>query len=180
MIVHGKNRGAAEAINTAARAATGKFMTWVSADNEMTPGWLAALLARMTSTVGVAYANYDRFNGDKYVPPASPARTWGKPYDPTRLLNDQNCYIGPAFLVRAEIWREVGDLRGKINCDYDHWLRIEEACLARGMSFSYEPTVLCHYYAGNERITVTRRKEYDAHVWQEEARKRRGLAVAIT
>lgn len=177
LVCHGKNQGAAAAINTAARFATGKFMTWVSADNEMTPDWLESLLAVLAANAdtGVAYANYDRFNGPFYDPSVENRRyrTWGRPYDPARLLNDQNCFIGPAFLVRAEIWRAVGDLRGRNSCDYDHWLRIEEECQRRGLTFRYHGAVLCHYYAGDERITVTRRHEYDAGVWQEEARKRR-------
>jgi glycosyltransferase involved in cell wall biosynthesis len=173
LLLHGKNLGAAAAINTAAEAATGRFMTWVSSDNEMTPAWLEALLDvfKAHGDTGVAYANYDRFND------AGPqlGKTWGMPYDPSRLLADQNCYIGPAFLVRAEVWRETGGLRGKNSCDYDHWLRIEETCQRRGLTFRYHGEVLCHYYAGAERSTVARRQDYDANVWQAEARKRRGV-----
>jgi glycosyltransferase involved in cell wall biosynthesis len=180
LLIHGKNFGAAEAINTAARAASGRYMTWVSADNEMTTGWLEKLLGIMTPAVGVSYANYDRFSGAHYDPATQDPRTWGKPYDPTRLLNDENCYIGPAFLVRSEVWRAVGGMRGKINCDYDHWLRIEEDCLRRGLSFAYCSQVLCHYYAGNERATVALRHEYDAGIWQAEARKRRGVSEPAT
>lgn len=181
LVCHGINQGAAAAINTAARFATGRFMTWVSADNEMTPDWLEALLAVLKAhpDTGVAYANYDRFTGPRYDPDGQPdGRTWGKPYDPARLINDQNCFIGPAFLIRAEVWRAVGNLRGKNSCDYDHWLRIEEECQQRGLAFRYHGAVLCHYYAGNERITVTRPHEHDAGVWQEEARKRRGKRSA--
>jgi hypothetical protein len=151
-------------------------MTWVSADNEMTADWLETLLDVLKAhrDAGVAYANYDRFNGPHYDSAIAAARTWGKPYDPARLLSDQNCFIGPAFLVRAEVWRAVGELRGKISCDYDHWLRIEEECQRRGLTFRYHGSVLCHYYAGDERITVTRKHEYDATRWQAEARQRRG------
>jgi glycosyltransferase involved in cell wall biosynthesis len=173
LLLHGKNRGAAAAINTAARYATGKFMTWVSSDNEMTPDWLAKLLASMASDVGVSYANYDRFNEQ-----GAQSGTWGKAYDPTRLLADQNCFIGPAFLIRSEVWRDTGELRGKNSCDYDHWLRIEETCMNR-LRFVYLAEVLCHYYSGPERATVARKQDYDAGVWQAEARKRRGVNEAV-
>jgi glycosyltransferase involved in cell wall biosynthesis len=172
LLLHGKNQGAAAAINTAAAHATGRFMTWVSSDNEMTPDWLEKLIELMTSTVGVAYANYDRFNDE------GPQKgTWGKPYDPARLLNDENCYIGPAFLMRADVWRETGEHRGRTAHDYDHWLRTEETCMRRGLTFVYCPDVLCHYYAGRERSTVTRKREYDAPSWQSEARSRRGASA---
>ena len=173
LLVHPSNLGAAEAINTAARVATGRFMTWVSSDNEMAPDWLEKLLAAFTPDVGVVYANYDRFNDE-----GPQQGTWGKPYDPSRLVNDQNCFIGPAFVVRAEVWRATGELRGKNSCDYDHWLRIEETCIRQGFRFVYLPEVLCHYYSGPERATVARRQDYDANVWQAEAKKRRGIEEA--
>ena len=173
LLLHGKNLGAAAAINTAARYATGRFITWVSSDNEMTPDWLEKLLGAMKPNAGVVYANYDRFNDE-----GPQQGTWGKPYDPSRLVNDQNCFFGPAFLIRAEVWREAGEHRGKTAHDYDHWLRIEEVCQRRGLEITYIEQVLCHYYAGKERSTVTRRGEYDAHIWQEEARKRRLEGVA--
>ncbi len=177
VLVHGPNRGAAAAINTAAKqiSSQAELVTWVSADNVMTKDWLTTLVKRLSfDGVGVAYANYDRFTDTGEIP-----GTWGKPYDPERLINDQNCYVGPAFLVKADVWKATGELRGKNSCDYDHWLRIEETCQAKGLKFDYVSDVLCHYYAGNERATVTRCQDYDAGVWQEEARKRRELPDAI-
>lgn len=172
LLLHGKNQGAGAAINTASRVARGRYWTWVSSDNEMTPDWLEKCLDRLKAGAGVAYANYDRFNDSGQQP-----GTWGKPYDPNRLVNDQNCFFGPAFLMRADVWREAGEHRGKTAHDYDHWLRVEEVCQRRGLGIVYIEQVLCHYYAGTERSTVTRRGEYDAHVWQEEARRRRGLVA---
>jgi glycosyltransferase involved in cell wall biosynthesis len=173
LVCHGKNQGAAEAINTAAKHARGKFWTWISSDNRMTPDWLEKLVELAKPGVGVAYANYDRFNESGPIP-----GKWGKPYDPNRLISDQNCFFGPAFLIRARVWRQVGALRGKNSCDYDHWLRIEEACWNKGQEIVYTPEVLCHYYGGSERATVTRKQDYDAHHWQAEAKKRRGLVPA--
>jgi glycosyltransferase involved in cell wall biosynthesis len=173
LVLHGKNRGAAAAINTAAELASGRFTTWVSSDNEMTPDWLEKLLAAFAPNVGVVYANYDRFNDEGPM-----QGTWGKPYAAGQLVNDQNCFIGPAFMVRSEVWRETGMLRGKNSCDYDHWLRIEETCQRHGLTFTYLTDVLCHYYAGRERSTVARRNDYDANVWQAEAKRRRGVATA--
>lgn len=175
LILHGQNLGAAAAINTAAQLAQGRFVTWVSADNTMTADWLEDLVGAMKKDrkCGVAYAQYDRFNDAGPQP-----GVWGKAYDPERLVNDQNCYIGPAFLVRSSVWEAVGPLRGKNSCDYDHWLRAEEACWALGFSFAQLPKVLCHYYSGAERATVARKADYDAGHWQAEAKRRRGLVTA--
>jgi glycosyltransferase involved in cell wall biosynthesis len=173
LLCHGKNQGAGAAINTASRAARGRYMTWVSSDNEMTTDWLENLVGVLSSGAAVAYANYDRFNDSGPQP-----GTWGTPYDPNRLVNDQNCFFGPAFLMRTDVWREAGEHRGKTAHDYDHWLRVEEVCQRRGLKIAYVEKVLCHYYSGRERSTVTKRGEYDAHLWQQEARRRRGLSTA--
>jgi len=173
VVLHGRNQGAGAAINTASRHARGLYWTWVSADNVMTEDWLSQMVGLMTPGTGVVYANYDRFDENGPVP-----GQWGKPYDPNNLVNDQNCFFGPAFLIRASVWKEVGEHRGKSAHDYDHWLRVEESCWGRGLKIEYTSQILCHYYSGPMRATVTRRTEYDAHVWQEEARKRRAAGAA--
>ena len=40
-------------------------------------------------------------------------------------------HYGPAFLIRKDVWLEAGPHRGRISHDYDHWLRVEEACSSR-------------------------------------------------
>lgn len=167
---HGKNQGAAEAINTGARLAKGNFLTWVSSDNLMEPKWLAVLLESMfRHGVAVAYSAYERFGG-------SLTGKQGRPYDPKALISSSNCYIGPSFLVRSEVWRDVGDLRGRISCDYDHWLRIEEECWRRHLKIEYVDESLCQFYAGPERSSVRDAAQHDARHWQTEAVKRRARA----
>lgn len=166
---HGQNRGAAEAINTGAERATGKFMTWVSSDNLMDPKWLEVLLGRMKPGVGVVYSAYTRFGG-------SLVGRQGRPYDPKALISSPNCYFGPSFLIKAELWRDVGPLRGRISCDYDHWLRIEESCWEVGADIVYVDESLCQFYAGPERSSVRDAAQYDARRWQAEAVKRRARA----
>jgi glycosyltransferase involved in cell wall biosynthesis len=174
-LTHYENKGAAAAINTGAEVASGELWTWVSADNRMTPNWLKILAGAMEThpKAGVVYSRYKRFNDAGPLPGA-----WGSPYDPARLVNDQNCYIGPSFLIRADVWLETGDMRGRNSCDYDHWLRLEETCWRKGLTFHHSRHTLCDYYAGPDRSTVARRNEYDAGRWQEEARQRRGLTPA--
>jgi len=62
-VFHGKNRGAAEAINTGADYAKGLHWTWISADNTMDPDWLETLVDSMRPDVGVVYSAYNRFGG---------------------------------------------------------------------------------------------------------------------
>ena len=114
---------------------------------------------------------------------------WGLPGDPRsriehinhipdRLISQTACYYGPSFVIRKDIWEAAGKHRGKISHDYDHWLRVEEACWAAGAEIVFRgdprtPYVL--YNAHDERVTLTRKDQYDAPHWQAEARKRRGL-----
>lgn len=176
-ISFGKNRGAAEAINAGSRMASGKYWAWVSADNVMTSDWLATLVRLMEPDVGAVYSNYDRFDdhGRTTRGPSwgNPPGTWGMPYDPGRLLRDQQCFFGPSFMIRADVWKAAGEHRGRGSHDYDHWLRVEEACASESLRIVYSEKVLCHYYCGNERSTVVRKSQYDADKWQAEARRRR-------
>jgi len=95
------------------------------------------------------------------------------PYDPNRLINDQNCFFGPCFLIRTEVWRAVGGHRGKISHDYDHWLRVEEECAKRNLRIVCHPQPVCFYRTHDQRATVTRRREYDADHWQMVGKARR-------
>ena len=165
-----ENQGTAKAINSGAEIARGALWTWVSSDNVMDPRWLdllsAALQAHPSPLCGVAYGGFDWIKNGRTV-------THGSPYDPSRLIKDRNCFFGPAFLMRRDIWRLAGQHRGKISHDYDHWLRVEEVCWRLGYEIEYVPESLCKYYAGDWRVTVRRAHEYDADKWQAEARIRR-------
>ena len=180
LVRHDANRGAAAAINTGVERIVGgatrmqpalvpdvDALSWISSDNEMSTGWLAAMVRALEAGAGLAYGGFH------WIPPRGAARYLFAPYDPKRLISDQNCYIGPAFLCRADVWLEAGPHRGRISHDYDHWLRVEEACWARGLPIVGVDRSLCRYNAHDERATVVRADQYDAGHWQAAARERR-------
>lgn len=176
-ITHPENMGTAAAINTGFEFLTtdpDEFdaLTWISSDNTMEPTWLSELAKPMEEKeAGVIYSGFD------YLVPLErgghATRYLHTPYDPTKLVKDQNCFFGPSFLIRTSVWLEAGLHRGKISHDYDHWLRVEEVCWRRGHPIVGLNRPLCKYLAHVERATVVRKKQYDADHWQAEAVKRR-------
>ncbi len=171
VITHHKNKGTAEAINTGIEVISDgcDALTWISSDNTMSVDWLEKLSGPLTDPkVGVAYGGF------WYVVP-NRTQYHFTPYQKNHLINDLNCYFGPAFLIRRDVWLGAGPHRGRISHDYDHWLRVEEVCLQLGLLIVGVDHPLCWYNAHDQRVTITRHHEYDADRWQAEARKRRGV-----
>lgn len=147
--------------------------TWVSSDNRMYPNWLERLSAALKPGVGAVYSAYDRLEGHKTIT-VRPG-----PYSRDRLLSSDNCYFGPSFLIRAEIWRAAGDHEGGSAHDYGHWARVEEACWAAGMTIEYVDEPLCFYRTHPEQTVKRRPDLYDAPEQRRKALERRarlGLA----
>lgn len=172
---HTENKGTAEAINTAKwvadRGGESQYVTWVSSDNLMAPNWLETLVAAMGPNVGAVYSAYTR-EGDGRSEVIRPGG-----YDPYRLISSEACYFGPSFLIRADVWQPH---RGRVSHDYDNWLRVEEACWAKGLSIDYIAHDLCTYRVGDWCTGRVRSKEYDAPRWRAEAIKRRCATPATT
>lgn len=202
-MVRQDNRGTAAAINAGEGVSRGRYLTWVSSDNLMHPLFLERLVAELDAGAGCAYGGffwwpvtpseacsiarvatgYWSREGEHSPGPAAMglpfewvcrSRALHQPYDPARQIAQEACYLGPAHLVRREVWAEH---RGKISHDLDAFLRIEEACWERGLPIVGVDEPLCVYFAHSERATVTRRAEYDAPHWLAEARKRRAFAA---
>lgn len=172
VIRHPRNKGSAEAINTGIAALTAiheiDALSWISSDNKMDPSWLALLVDAMQKNgAGAVYGGF------WYVRVGGHRTYMYRRYDKDRLLGDLNCFFGPAFLIRRDVWLEAGPHRGKISHDYDHWLRVEETCWRMKVPIIGVDKALCDYNAHDERVTVTRANDYDAHIWQLEAKKRR-------
>lgn len=106
----------------------------------------------------------------------------GRDYDPKYLINNpQDCYCGPAFLIRSQVWALAGEHIGKNAHDYGHWLRVEEACWATGYAIRRVPESLCFYNAHPDRATDTRKgpEWEDAKQHQGEALERRESAYRL-
>lgn len=159
-----QNLGTAAAINAGFAMARGDLVTWVSSDNIHAPHWRETLESAFEDDVGVVYSAF-RFGIG--------GRVLFKPYDPKRLVRDLNCYFGPSFLIRREVWLEAGPHRGRISHDYDHWLRVEEVCWSEGLRIVGLKEPLVDYRIHDARATVARKHEFDADHWQDEAKRRR-------
>lgn len=175
-LAHLENKGTAAAINTGQSFPEGGFVTWCSSDNVYPEGWLGKLAEAMDEDAGAVIGDYT------WQRPGGSPRYIGRDYDPEYLINNpQDCYCGPAFLIRSEVWRLAGPHIGKNAHDYGHWLRVEEACWARGYSIRRVEQSLCFYNAHPERATDTRRgpEWEDARSHQDLAVKRRREAYRL-
>jgi len=175
-IAHTQNRGTAEAINTGIQLATtitppgtDLWLTWVSSDNVYKPNWRkmmeAAILADPSYETGAVYSGFIYKKPGKRDRPLSMSPADGPP-----LIDTLNCFYGPSFLIRSDVWRPH---RGKLAHDYDNWLRVEEKCWALGLKIAHVPEALCVYNAHDKRASVVHQEQFDAQHWQDEAKKRR-------
>ncbi len=160
-----ENGGTAKAINAGRLFANNEMdaLTWVSSDNIMLPGWRSTLESAMADDVGVVYSGFNWVHRRRSIAHFTE-------HAPDKLINTLNCYYGPSFLIRREVWQEH---RGKISHDYDNWLRVEEACWEKNLKIIAVNAQLCDYNAHDQRVTVTRRNQFDADHWQQVARQRR-------
>lgn len=165
------NEGCAAAINRgiASFSAETDAFTWVSSDNVMYPDWLATLSAALKPGVGAVYSAFD-MSGERSGKRITVRQGT---YDPGRLISSENCYFGPSFLIRREVWTAAGPHRGRASHDYDHWARVEEACWARGLSIVYVDRPLCFYRVHPAQTVKVRPDLYDADAWRAEALRRR-------
>lgn len=173
-VIHQENAGAAQAINAGTAIARGNWWTWISSDNEQYPDYLDKLVAVAESdqAIGAVFSDYDREENGR----TGPEKISNDPrpgYKLGQLIQTLNCFFGPSFLIKKQVWRAAGPHTGKISHDYGHWLRVEEVCMVNGKKIAYLPEQLCLYKAHPERATVTMKADFDAHWHQEQAAKRR-------
>lgn len=180
-VEHGQNEGAAAAINTGIRVIrelerdTSRspldWLTWVSSDNVHYPDWAEGLIAEAASDIGVVYSGYDAFPDGPKMPKAHYVY---KAYDPPWLGQSEACYIGPSFIVRADVWQEH---RGQYAHDYDNWCRVEEACWAKNLRIVSINRPLCRYRMHPGQATHNRGAgKHDARHWLQECKARRAAA----
>lgn len=167
-LFHAQNQGTAAAINLGTTLLTKHdWWTWVSSDNTYSPGWIGKLLAKTGPDVGVVYAAFT------WVHTSGRRHRLFTPWKPNQLISKEACFYGPCFIIRREVWQTTGGHRGKICHDYDHWLRVEEACQNMRLRIVGLDESLCDYNAHDKRATILKAKEYDATHWRELAIQRR-------
>ena len=174
-----ENKGAANAINVGIDSLRGErqdwtWLTWVSADNIMASDWVSTLLSHAKDNHGAVYGGFQAFPTGGGLPKE---HYCFKPYDPPFLGRSTNCYLGPAFLIRAQYWQ---DHRGKHSHDYDNWLRVEEALWADGKTILGVNKALCRYRMHMGQATRSRKPGmFDAPYWLKQAKTRR-KALQVT
>lgn len=168
IIRHPHNKGTAEAINSGIAEAKGRYWTWISADNVMSPLWLHRMVETADSgDIAVVYSSFTRFNDGNFK------GIKRHPYRKEKLISTSNSFFGPSFLIWAPVWEAVGPHRGKAGHDYDHWTRVEEEVWRRGMQIVHLDEPLCDYHVGPWSTGRAHPELRDATEWQKEAQRRR-------
>jgi glycosyltransferase involved in cell wall biosynthesis len=149
-----ENRGISAALNTAFRAARGRYIAILNSDDRWLPELLAQEVAVLeaNSDAGLVYARCQAM--DSSGRPL--ARTTGVPARyPGQMLRsllygDHICTI--AVLIRREHVEQAGlwDESLIANEDWDLWLRLALIC-----RFAFVDTILAHFRAHTGRITST-------------------------
>lgn len=194
---------AAKPINLGFQHALGEWVTWISADNLMSPTWLASLMRevgrgaefaasvlsqREVRPVGAVYSGFtylpipraeiERRPDDELQVCARVGCRYIAPQVPTwrGQINDPDCRYGPAFMIRRDVWAAAGEHDGLGSHDLSHWLRVEEACEKMELAIVPVNASLCLYLAHDERCATVAPEKRDQHLQLAAARKRRGLA----
>jgi glycosyltransferase involved in cell wall biosynthesis len=131
-----KDAGQTDAINKGYARATGDLLSYLCADDYLTPGalaWVAEVFARYPE-VDVVYGDYAFLEGDSgWV-----RRKCVGPFSCERLRKD-NFLSQPATFIRRRVYERFGPLDARLRycMDHEYWLRIAE-----GTVWRYVPEVL--------------------------------------
>lgn len=121
-IIRQRNQGLPAARNAGMRAARGRYLVPLDADDEITPAFLTETVDALDRHPAAAYAHtWTRLFGNQNL-------VWiDRPFNPYQLLLSTSV-VGCA-LIRAEAWRRVGGYdtgRRQGNEDWDLWIRFLE------------------------------------------------------
>ena len=118
------NMGQAQTLNKGWRMARGEILAYLSADDTLAPGAIAAAVSGLAANAD-AVATYCDF---ELMDPSSRAvRVVHSPaYDYTRLVAELECAPGPGAFFRRSAWEGAGPWNAALRQmpDYDFWLRL--------------------------------------------------------
>jgi glycosyltransferase involved in cell wall biosynthesis len=136
-IITTNNQGLPRALSTGFSYASGEFWTWTSADNIMEPSMLSVLVKALADrpALGMIYADYSLINEDgsafrdrewrAHNRPDPESGTVRPPRTTATLSVYPDNFIGPCFVYRGAIGRQLGAYTGRMGIeDYDYWLRL--------------------------------------------------------
>ena len=151
-IIREKDAGAAQAINRGLRHGSGAISSWLSADDTLLPGSVAAAVHRLRigRSVGVVYgeANWTTSEGkllDRY--PTSP--------DAVQQLWRECLICQPSAFVRRSALEQIGYLDETLKSafDYDLWIR-----LSKKSEFAYLDRYLATSRMHRDNMSLSRRE----------------------
>ena len=121
-LIRQRNQGLSAARNAGMRAARGRYLVPLDADDELTPAFLTATIEALERHPAAAYAHvWTRLFGNQNM-------VWvDRPFNPYQLLLSTSV-VGCA-LIRADAWNQVGGYdtgRRQGNEDWDLWIRFLE------------------------------------------------------
>jgi glycosyltransferase involved in cell wall biosynthesis len=123
IVLTGKDRGAADAINRGFRQSRGEFMMWLNADDVLLPGAISAAVNALHADSRVAGVYGNAWWIDESGKQIGPYPT--RQFDPKLLENE--CFIcQPASLLRSEVFESIGmlDPDCDLTFDYELWMRL--------------------------------------------------------
>ncbi len=134
-----KNQKLPKALSNGFSFASGKYLTWTSADNLMHPDQLSRMVAFLESRpeVSMVYSDYSVIGTD-----GRPfTETWFRPQNklfpespdihvprtPLRINEEKDNFIGASFMYRRNALRILGDYDPQLGIeDYDYWMRMND------------------------------------------------------
>ncbi|MHC4524518.1 MAG: glycosyltransferase [Planctomycetota bacterium] len=163
-----ENQQLPKALSNAFQFATGKYVTWTSADNLMGEKQLERFVEFLEANLGsdMVYSDYYAIddNGDMLIAPefrphnrnASDTPEIHLPRDPSPINGYSDNFIGPSFMYRRSAMNIIGDYDPKLGVeDYDYWMRINALLKIEHLGTDE----LLYYYRVHDNSLNARAKE---------------------
>jgi glycosyltransferase involved in cell wall biosynthesis len=152
-IIDQENRGEAESVNTGLRAASGRYILVVSADDPMRSSELlfsAKQIFEQNRNVVCVYPSWSVIDKNSQVI----RNVDVDEYNERILIGQHKCIVGPGGVFRRETGLTIGGRRPnlKFTSDYDFWLR-----LSRKGDFKRIPGYLAYWREHESSTSIAQR-----------------------
>lgn len=147
-----KNSKLPATLNNGFRKARGEYWTWTSDDNLLLPTMLEEMVGYLDEHPDVGFLVAD----EDYIDMRGRVLWTHVIPDDVALRLPLNCYIGAAFMYRAEIAKRIGEYREDLFLveDFEYFLRLNDNC-----RLAHLPKVLYQYRDNPDSLTATKQKE---------------------
>jgi len=147
-----KNSKLPATLNHGFREANGEYWTWTSDDNLLLPTMLEDMSGYLDAHPEVGFLCAD----EEFIDMQGKVLGTHVIPDDVALRLPLNCFIGAAFMYRAEIAKRIGEYRVDLFLaeDFEYFLRLNDNC-----QLAHLPKVLYQYRANPGSLTATKQKE---------------------